>query len=160
MYCSNCGKPIESGTKCYDCLKATYNPTPKKYIRPKYNFEPDPDNAMYGFFKALVSTILAVMAGVWTYIVADHISSSTVEQYGKVYVMLDPNSTFISLLVPIPFIIVSIIFGIISIRTFARRRVTCEKPVVTLVLGIVGICISALSLCFVIPVINQVVQFV
>jgi hypothetical protein len=50
--------------------------------------------------------------------------------------------------IALPLIIIPIIFGIVSIKTFTARKINCAKPIPTLVLGIVGLSSGALAAFF------------
>ena len=149
MYCNKCGKYISQGTKCDDCARAEYYASQAQqpqqpaynyangnpYARQNYSCEPEPKNRMYGFGKALTSTILSCFGFLWSYIAFTEAASY----------WADEETALVLILMGIPFIVVSLIFGIQSIKVFARRKNTCVKPIATLILGISGLSMAGLS---------------
>ena len=150
MYCNKCGKYISQGTKCDDCARAEYYASQSQqtnynysntssYSRPNYNCEPEPKNRMYGFGKALTSTILGFVGYIWTYV---SFVLSVDLYYG-----IEESAIVLSLMA-LPFIIIPIIFGISSIKVFMRRKATCAKPIPTLILGIAGLSLGGIAAFF------------
>lgn len=147
MYCNKCGKEIANGTLCDECKepKVIYYAQPdegafkdstdtenteKIVISDEYMSPmPDPKNRMYGFGKALTSTIMSEFAFVIAYL-AMFLS------------MVSPVAGWLLVILALPLIIVSLCLGINSIKTFKRRKATCAKPIPTLVLGINGTVMS------------------
>ncbi len=110
-----------SGQGAYSDQQGYYPPTVDPYF---YCTEPEPYNRMFGFGKALASTIMGVIGFVFVYIAL--IAAS----FGAGFLM-----TAVSLGVSIP----ALVFGIQSIKCFVRRKATCAKNIPTLVLGIYGV---------------------
>ena len=146
MYCNKCGKYISQGTKCDDCARAEYYASQAQqaqqpsynyangnpYARPNYNCEPEPKNRMYGFGKALTSTILGFVGFIWSYIAFGEATN----YWG------DEELALVLILMGLPFIIIPLIFGIQSIKVFTRRKNLSAKPIATLILGISGLVMS------------------
>ncbi len=163
MYCNKCGKQIDSGVMCTDCLiselatsmakETTVKEEPEKvaeqpiYQAPVYqpvedSFSqqtiteepvvtstlPQPGNRMFGFGKALASTIIGFIGFIWGYL---WFVMSAVEEMGEASLVLA--------ILLAPMVAVSLAFGIKSIKTFMARKATCAKPIPTLILGIVGV---------------------
>ena len=151
MYCNRCGKEIESGNICDACAAAAYrasmaesNAKANEDSTEKINFSyinqesidmPEPENRMYGFGKALVSTILSSVGFIFAYIAL--LFSAVVPETGLAM-------SFLAL----PLIIIPFIFGIKSINLFKSRKATCAKPIATLILGIVGLSTAAMTAFF------------
>jgi hypothetical protein len=171
MYCNKCGKQIDSGVMCTDCLiselatsmakeapvkeqtqKNEEQPTTAPVYQPADNgfsyqtiveepvltdTMPQPGNRMFGFGKALASTIVGFIGLIWGYV---WLIMSIAEGLGEASLVL---AIFLA-----PMVAISIIFGIKSIKTFKARRATCAKPIPTLVLGIVGTICGGLAAFF------------
>ena len=135
MYCTKCGKQIDYDAEvCNECKAAEtarnendYNP----FEEPPIGVPTDADNRMFGFGKALASTIIAVVNLIFSFI-------------AMAVSLEEPDAGIVLILMGIAMFVVSLIFGIKSITTFKRRcRENCAKPIPTLILGIVGIVVSA-----------------
>lgn len=175
MYCNRCGKQIESGVMCTDCLiselatsmsKETSNRESEKtteqtyqdpvYQTPVYqpandsfsqqtateepvftSVMPEPNNRMFGFGKALASTIVGFIGFIWGYV---WFFMSLLDGTGEVSLVLA--------VLLAPMVAVSMAFGIKSIKTFMARKTTCVKPIPTLILGIVGTACGSLAALF------------
>ena len=98
-----------------------------------YSTEPDPTNRMYGFGKALTSTILSFFGFLFAYI-------------SVVLGAFEPEAGVVILLISLPCTVISFIFGLQSINTFRARKATCAKPIATLVLGIEGISTAGVAI--------------
>lgn len=137
MFCRKCGKQISEGTMCYDCASMEFLSSQSKKVsytnatNLKYYNEPEPNNAMYGFGRALTATILGFIGFIWHYII--------------IVDVVDEDALFVVLLMGLPFVIIPLINGIISIRLFVRRKNTCAKPIAPFILGIVGLSFAAFS---------------
>ena len=92
---------------------------------------------MYGFGKALASTILGHIGFFISYIALLFVATEVAAFMG-----------FMFFLFGLPVTIIPIILGINSIKTFSRRKPPCVRPVATLVLGIVGLAMSAFAALF------------
>ena len=137
---------IENGTLCPDCSGAEANTDSVKIDNDIWDsvmgggFQansdmPDPQNRMFGFGKALTSTILSFVGFIFAYMAI-------------IFCALDPTSGLVLSFLSIPLIVLPIIFGISSIKLFIRRKATCAKPIPALVLGIVGLSTAAFALIF------------
>ncbi|MBO5789944.1 MAG: hypothetical protein J6R40_02190 [Clostridia bacterium] len=162
MYCNKCGKQIESGTLCQECYlaeqqaqaqayaeqqaKIAYEQAQKEYtytmqngdVVYENNFEnpmPDPQNRMFGFGKALTSTILGWVGFIFAYI-------------GLIGGIIDPDVGILFFMMSLPLVIIPLVFGIASIKVFMKRKATCVKPIATLILGIDGLAASLFSAFF------------
>jgi len=151
-YCTKCGKPIEyDSTICVECVAAAKAAADNIY-RPQYHephvpinlpvyvgtpaaLEPIKDNSnvnydkMAGFGRALTSTILAFVAFIMS-----------VALVGEI----DPEAISAWIILVLPLAILSLVFGIISIRVFTRLKNV--KPIPALILGICGTSFSGFSL--------------
>ena len=112
--------------------QAQYNPQPQQ--KAYTSNLPEPNNRMYGFGKALTSTILGIVGFLWVYI---SIILGAIEGDAVVLAVLA--------IVALPLIIIPLIFGISSIKVFTSRKSTCAKPIATLILGITGLSFAAIS---------------
>ena len=119
MYCNKCGKEILAGTLCDECA------TP---ITPVY-FQ---SGKKLGFGKALTS---AIMGDVGMSFVCIALSLSLVA----------PVAGLVLALFCIPLVIIPLVLGIKSIKTFAVNKHLSPRPVATLVLGIIGLSTSAFA---------------
>ncbi len=162
MYCTKCGKEIESGSICTACaVNPPVNPIPpvnqqppqyqyqQNYSQhgysgnnpepqqPLYSNQPDPRNRMYGFGKALTSTIMSNIGLSVAYLALGFVATEYHAFLG-----------FMFFLFALPLTVIPFILGLQSIKTFNRRKAPCVRPVATLVLGIVGVAISAFALFF------------
>lgn len=97
---------------------------------------PEPHNRMFGFGRALTSTILSNVGFIFVYA---SLLVSAVAEIGAAIVLI---------ILSLPLIIIPFIFGILSIKVFKSRKASCVKPVPTLILGIVGLATSAFSAFF------------
>ena len=109
-----------------------YQPPTNPYA---YSTEPEPQNRMFGFGKALASTIL----GFFSYFFSVLSMALLAEE-------LSLAAGGIILLIAIGLTATSFIFGLQSIKCFQKRKATCAKPIAALILGIVGISFSGLSI--------------
>lgn len=133
MYCKRCGKEIRSGTICAGCAAEQFDQHQKipefTYAEGHYPYysEPDPTKRMYGFGKALAGMILGMIGFFMSYIAC-------------IIADLGSDATGIIIIMTFPFIILPLMFGISSIKTFKRRsRARCAKPIPTLILGIASL---------------------
>ncbi len=101
----------------------------------------DPTNKMFGFGKALTSTILSFFAIIFSGIALGF--SAVGFGMGAIgLVLFYPGAIAMS--------VISLIFGIKSITTFkARSKAGCAKPIATLVLGINGVACAALAFLYI-----------
>ena len=189
MFCNKCGKQIEKGTLCNECLVAelvSEEPAKveavvqesEKVVPAQESVATDagidaagnftffneqssasvntPEHAdtsiksswiMYGFGRALASTIMSVIGYFFVYI--------------GLYACIEvPEAGLVFSIFALPLIIVPLILGILSIKAFKSRRYAYAKPIPTLVLGIVGTSISGLmafaNLCLFIASIGMI----
>ena len=169
MYCRNCGKQIECGELCNECAQspeANNNSQYQQqygYQQQQYGYQqqyayqqnnygnsyyqntlPDPQNRMYGFGKALTGTILGAFGCIWVYL----LFSIAIEEleYGYYDAELILGCWILSFFA-LPFIVISLVFGIMSITTFvSRSKANCVKPIATLILGIGGVSFASNTL--------------
>ena len=176
MYCSKCGKQIPTGTICSECAAQTasnsnqqaqqpyqqpqqpqqayyqpqqayYQPQPtyqqayQTYQQPVKPKQPQPqkkyapENRMVGFPKALTSTILSNVGFIFVYI-------------AMIVAAIEPGAGLFFTLLSLPLVIIPLIYGIESIKVFAASKNYTPKPIATLILGIAGLSMSALSAIF------------
>lgn len=99
----------------------------------------DADNKMFGFGKALTSTLLGFFGFIFSIIC---FASSAVGGGIIGFIFFYPAALTMA--------IISLIFGIKSISTFkARGRACCAKPIATLILGIVGVVLASLAFLYI-----------
>ncbi len=142
-YCRKCGKEIEQDTGlCEDCRN-------RELIFEEYEQEPvaideankfeteqpaQSSGRMFGFGKALASAIVGVVSVAFAYI------ATALALLGEEGVA----GCAVCLTFSIVGAIVSLTFGIISIKTFIQKKNEGEiKPIATLVCGIVGCAMTA-----------------
>ena len=144
MYCTKCGKWISyDATVCNECkaAEAAQNAANNDSLNHVFASSPygapaDSQNRMFGFGKALTSTILGFVG----FIVAC---------IAMVAGIADTTTAVILFIMGTGMAVVSLIFGIQSIFTFKRRSAEgCAKPIATLVLGIVGLSLAALAMIY------------
>ena len=104
-----------------------YPPQPDPYY---YSTEPEPHNRMFGFGKALASTVMSFVGFVFAYITL-------------ILAMFSREAGLILLVVTLGLLVTSLVFGIGSIACFNKRRKACAKNIPTLVLGINGVATAA-----------------
>jgi len=165
MYCTKCGKQIDyDALVCKECcekerealLSSTETETAEEKAQAYYSpvptapaasnesasyaaadngeMYPDPDNRMFGFGKALTATILGFVGFLFSYI-------------GLIFTAIIPAVGIVFFVISAAPSIISVIFGISSIKCFARRKSHCAKPIATLILGIAGLAQGAFA-CF------------
>ena len=140
MYCSKCGKEIDSGIICRECafeeMNKQYTPEVKP-ASPQYTqWMPEPNNIMYGFGKALTGTILGFVAYIWTCM-------------AMMYAIAEEPGGLALVFLSIPGIVLPLIFGISSIKTYGRRKkANCRKPIPALILAIAGVALAGLAIFF------------
>ena len=130
MYCQKCGKFVEGDADlCENCRQApTYAPTTVILPQPVNN----------GFKKALASTIVSTCGGMLMIIGSFFCTFSD-------FILTVLGILFLS--AALAAYILGLIWGIQSIKKFAElKRAGFQKPVATLVLGIVGVAIVAFLL--------------
>ena len=155
MNCIRCGKKIENGSVCAECLaqeamrqeaQTPQNNTggftvTQNFVasREAYGAEAVPTQSrMAGFGLALTGVILGFFGFIFSYIA---FIFAMIEELAVVAVVL----TVISL----PFCILPIIFGFKSIGLFRATKAPNPKPIPGFVCGIVGLSEGAFSLLFV-----------
>ena len=155
MYCSKCGKQIDyESTVCAECVAKMANKAgesaPSADVAPVVAAAPEvthviaasapqANTRMLGFGKALASTILSFAS---IFLVIFSLVSIATFLFGLGIFLL---------LASIAAIVISIIFGIKSIKTFiVAKKAGTGTPVATLVLGINGLVTAAFSALYVI----------
>ena len=144
MYCTKCGKEIEGGIICDECLakdQARVEFAPQQtYVVINNNEPKENEDRMLGFGKALSSTILSFVGVIF----------AAVAYFFAVMGMSvgeDNGAGVIAVVVcSLPFLIISLVQGIKSIALF--KRTVGKKPIATLILGINGTYTAALGLLF------------
>ena len=109
---------------------------------------PEPENKMFGFGKALTSAILGSVAvfGAAIAFYSVFFEFYFAALYGQDFNFLASLGSGMGNTAVIAMIVVAVIFGITSIKTFiARKKANCAKPIATLVLGIYGLYSAASS---------------
>ena len=150
MFCQKCGRFMDyNALLCRECEAANrqtanrgpytnpnQGPFHQPYGAPVYpqgRMPEDPGNAMFGFGKALTSTLLGFFGFIMAYVA---------------YFVALFNGDFPVWIFSLPMGIISLVFGIQSINCFKARWAPCARPVATLVLGIIGLILGAISLLF------------
>ena len=125
MNCSNCGKYTDTeATLCKECEQQEWD-----------RMYPGWRNRMYGFGRALTSAIVTYVG----YLLLCF-SIMLIHKQEKLFL-----ATF---LIWVPLTVFGFVTGIISIRCFVNRRAPYVKPIATLVLGIVTICVASFAIIF------------
>ena len=149
MYCNKCGKEIEQGTLCPECAapvqetpaqeqpQTPYVPVPTPAPTYTYSYTPPVNGRMLGFGKALASTIMATVGFFFAY-------------FGMIIVIVEAElgefgGSMVMLMLGTPLIVLPLIFGISSIKTFNAIKTRGVKLIPTLILGIVGLSTAAVS---------------
>ena len=143
MYCKKCGKFIETDAElCADCMAKEQANNQQDYY-----FEPQPapaqpapaQSGVPGLGKAITSAILGTVGFYFIYFALIlGLELASVMSVGVVVVFM---------LISIALGIISLIFGIQSIKTFVREKNSGRrKPIATLILGICGLSFGALTL--------------
>lgn len=133
MYCKNCGKEIESGVLCTDCL---INENGALYEEPVVMN----DSVMLGFGKALTATILGFVGYIFAIVL--YIFSLTSFIIGEAGVI-----ALLQLVLSAPFAIISLINGISSIKLFKSTH--GKKPIPAFILGINAVAFAGLTFLFI-----------
>lgn len=155
MFCRFCGKQIEDDSAfCGNCgaaIEKEEEPVKKaeEVAEPFFAEEkplPAVNPRMEGFGRALTGVIFTVVAMVLLIYACVFIDGA--QRYNSYYGMYtseeDVIAAFFLLMGSIALSIISVVFGAKSIGTF--KRVQREKPVATLVLGIISLAEGALIL--------------
>lgn len=122
MYCNKCGKEILAGTLCDECA----TPVTPVYLQ---------SGKKLGFGKALTSAIMGDVGMSFVFIA---LSLS----------LAAPVAGLVLALFCIPLVIIPLVLGIKSIKTFTVNKHLSPRPVATLVLGIIGLSTSAFAAFF------------
>ena len=169
MYCNKCGQEIDPNVGyCTNCEqnetffsesvtpepKTTNNGTQPNVQTPKPE---QPGDKKFGFGKALTATILGVIATVIMYL-AMSVGLAFLEEADGLspyeyniadYAMIGIVISMLFLVIADALAIVALILGIISIRTFIKRKKEgYAKPIPTLILGIVGTASAASTFAY------------
>ena len=114
-----------------------YNPNYNSSAMVGYYYEPQPDpqNRMFGFGKALTATIIGFLSFYFMY-------------FSIFMGAFDPESAFVFMLLATAPAIIALVLGIGSIKCFVARKDTCVKNIPTLVLGIAGTAFAGFALFF------------
>ena len=147
MYCSKCGKQIDyESTVCAECVAKMANnaevtapaaeATPAVVTAPEVSHviaaSPEVNTRMLGFGKALASTIISFVS---IFFMVFSIAAIGSMMFGLGIFLL---------LATVAAVVVSIIFGIKSIKNFVvAKKAGTGVPVATLVLGINGLATAA-----------------
>ena len=176
MYCNKCGKEIEKGTLCNECLVAELVGTettktepqtpavqePVVYTRQTIASESNVDaSGNFSFFNEATNAPTPEqtsfmpepnnrMYGFGKALASAIISelSFVVPYIGVIVAAFQPAVGIMLWLLSLPMVIISFIFGIQSIKVFMARRSSCVKPIPTLVVGIVGLATAAFAMFF------------
>lgn len=152
MYCVKCGKELKEGyvgTVCEECQGIQNEKEIPAEVKNSLYSVNKVNYRMFGFGKALTSTILSVFGYLFSlmgYIFA--LAVLTVNGVGNVEGT--PDAAVVLIIMSLPLIIIGLIFGIQSINNFKYcKNRNYPKPIPTLILGISGVVFSALSLIFI-----------
>ena len=159
MYCRKCGRRIDyDALICRECEEEQRRSAESQQVEQTVNASVRPapvGNRKEGFGKALASTIMGsvsffvfiIALVVMSVASALYISSTT--YYGTSGYTAGMLIGFVLLFASLGVSIVSLIFGIQSIKCFVKAKNEGRaKPVATLVCGIVGIVMSAFTLMY------------
>ncbi len=152
MYCVKCGKELKEGyvgSVCEECQGIQNEKAMPEEVKNSLYSANKVNYRMFGFGKALTSTILSVFGYIFSlsgYIGA--LAVLTVNNMGDVDEGIAVAITLI--VMSLPLVIISLIFGIQSINNFKYcKNRNFPKPIPTLILGISGVVFSALSFFFI-----------
>ena len=144
MFCNRCGKKIDEGTMCTECMQMTTpkamannlssSPLTEEYV--SYEAPVSTKSRMAGFGMALVSTIFSFVAFIMVYA-----GILLIIEY-------EPEITLALTFVSSPFTIMSFIFGIVSMARFKGTKAPDPKPVPTFIFGIIGFVTALLTMLF------------
>lgn len=163
MYCRKCGKWIDGDAQlCQDCQEDTKqneeffsapktaapensntytapNPAPNPApAQPQYV---DTGSVMYGFGKALTSTILGIVGFIFACVSYAGIAVAGATSSWALYVVMTLFSVACT--------VIALVFGPMSIKAFVtQKNAGKKKPIPALVLGIVGVVWAAISVLY------------
>lgn len=148
MYCSKCGKQIDyNALVCKECENAemiSVETEPKPYVQPIIG------NRKEGFRHALISTIVGSIT-FFLSLIALSVASVALEEYANSLFYNNFHKGISTVSTVLAFLCIggaipALILGIMSIRCFiCAKNEGRAKPVATLVCGIVGVVMSALT---------------
>ena len=171
MYCNKCGKQIDSGLMCTDCLISELATSMAKETSVKEQTQKNEEQptaapvyqpvdngfAQQTIVEEPVLTDTMPQPGNRMFGFGKALASAIVGSIGLIwgYLWLIMSSvtgmgekSLVLAIFLAPMVAISIAFGIKSIKTFKARRATCAKPIPTLVLGIVGTICGGLAAFF------------
>lgn len=155
MFCNRCGKKIESGTLCSECIaieamgeganakansvSSFHLSTEAQAIRQEYysQTEEPGKGVMAGFGLGLSAAILGFVGIIFTYV---SFLLCAISETGEAGLVL----SFLSL----PLCILPFVFGLKSIGRFRRTQAPDRKPIPGFVCGIVGLSESVFAMLF------------
>ena len=157
MYCTKCGKEIESGIICDECLAKEREAEFEQVKLDETLWEPaygvvaidatvENEDRMLGFGRALASAItgfIGYIAAIVCYMFAIAGDSLTAEDPDMALGLLI-GALVCNLIFSLPLGIISLVMGTKSIKLF--KRTVGKKPVATLILGIAGVYQGATAL--------------
>jgi len=161
MFCRFCGKELEENAAfCGNCGAPVGNKTAEKsekVAEPFFAEEkplPAVNPRMEGFGKALTGTILSFVGMVLFFVVCALIVGAEEYNYYYDYTYVreeDLIAALFLLLGAIALGVVSVVFGVKSIKTFKNAQ--GQKPIATLILGIISLaegagCLLACAIIF------------
>lgn len=163
MYCKYCGKQTENQDGvCNECKEKnnrqtddffsdapSQNYTYEQQAKPVQNFY----DKKFGFGQALTSTILGVVGYIFVFIALEVIA--ILESYGS-----DITAGIVFFVLSLPMGIISLVYGIASIKRFKEASSHGVKPIATLILGIVGTVAGGLTLLFAFIVFCLIIAFI
>ncbi|MDE7405387.1 MAG: hypothetical protein K2M89_00740 [Clostridiales bacterium] len=132
MYCVKCGKQTNGDeTLCQDCKAAEKTVDTVKPVPSDPN---QPNTSMLSFGKALASTIM----GFGAFILSNVLNSGG---WGMKLI-----SMIFMVIIDVAVIVLSIVFGSLSIRTYSTfKSGGNKKPIPAFILGIIGVILAGIA---------------
>ena len=156
MFCNRCGKKIESGSLCSECIAiesmngqsnvktnnfaAFTSSAETQAIRQEYysQTEEPGKGVMAGFGLGLTAAILGFVGFIFSYV-----------SFLLCAIMETPEAGIVLSVLALPLCILPFIFGLKSIGRFRRAKAPDRKPIPGFICGIVGLSEGAFSMLFV-----------
>ena len=141
MYCFKCGKKLDENYNCPNCDPAFKTDIVIEDLPPV-----ESGSRRTGFVPALVGVIMSALALVFFFVADVFVGLLLPGAFDDYYTQKLSLTAGIFLFLTFAFCAVSLFLGIKSIRTFIREKREGRKtPIATLVVGIAGTSVSAIT---------------